>query len=413
MDRSSGSTRSASSSTERPGRLRRALAASMLVGVSVLIGFALGEIGLRAIGFSYPSLYVPDDVTGARLRAGAEGWNHSEGTAYVTINSRGLRDREHAVAKPDGVYRIAVLGDSYAEALQVDLEETFWSRLPEKLENCGFAQGKRIEPINFGVSGYGTAQELLTLRQRVWDYSPDLVLVAFFPGNDIRNNSRVLESERLRPFFELRNGELVLDQSFLSDPAYHEVKHLSAQRVMLQDLKIYQLLRKLRAGYPVQKENSPIAIALADHANSLPSFAEKGLDENVFRKPAVPAQLEAWTVTEQLLVGMDRETRAHNAAFLVVVVSSPPAVYPDSKIRQRYADYLGEADLLYPEARIERLGAQHGFSVLALAPEMQRYADATHTYLHGFPNGKLGFGHWNQAGHELAATLVARHLCTR
>ena len=69
--------------------------------------------------------------------------------------------------------------------------------------------------INFGVSGYGTAQELLTLRHYVWDYSPDIVLMAFLPGNDVRNNSKELEPEKLRPFFRLRDGELELDRSFL------------------------------------------------------------------------------------------------------------------------------------------------------------------------------------------------------
>ena len=39
--------------------------------------------------------------------------------------------------------------------------------------------GKQVEVINFGVSGYGTAQELLTLRQKVWDFSPDIVVLAF------------------------------------------------------------------------------------------------------------------------------------------------------------------------------------------------------------------------------------------
>ena len=44
---------------------------------------------------------------------------------------------------------------------------------------------------------------------------------------------------------------------------------------------------------------------------------------------------------------------------------------------------------------------------------MQRQADATGVFLHGFRNTKPGFGHWNQAGHALAASLIARHLCPR
>ena len=58
------------------------------------------------------------------------------------------------------------------------------------------------------------------LRYKVWDYNPDIVLLAFFTGNDVRNNSISLEPEKGRPFFRLRNGDLVLDDSFQQLPSY-------------------------------------------------------------------------------------------------------------------------------------------------------------------------------------------------
>ena len=45
---------------------------------------------------------------------------------------------------------------------------------------------KKIEVINFGVTEYSTAQELLTLRHNAWNYNPDLIILAFFIGNDFR-----------------------------------------------------------------------------------------------------------------------------------------------------------------------------------------------------------------------------------
>jgi len=44
---------------------------------------------------------------------------------------------------------------------------------------------------------------------------------------------------------------------------------------------------------------------------------------------------------------------------------------------------------------------------------MQREADAKHVFLHGFQNTKAGFGHWNEAGHALAAELIAQDLCRK
>ena len=48
---------------------------------------------------------------------------------------------------------------------------------------------------------------------------------------------------------------------------------------------------------------------------------------------------------------------------------------------------------------------------MALHRRCERHADATGEFLHGLPNGKPGFGHWNAKGHALAASLIGRHLC--
>src|SRR4051812_44993363 len=147
-----------------------------LAAASVAFALVLGEAALRVVGFSYPNFWKPDPVVGTALTPGMEGWQRDEGKAYIKVSAQGLRDREHSVAKPAGTYRIAVLGDSYAEAMQVDMDRAFWALLPQKLEACGFAAGEKVETLNFGVSGYGTAHELLMLQDRVWQYSPDMVL---------------------------------------------------------------------------------------------------------------------------------------------------------------------------------------------------------------------------------------------
>jgi len=392
-------------------RIGRALGNWTLVYLSVALALILGEAALRLAGFSYPAFWRPDPLSGASLRPGMEGWQSGEGRAYVKINQDGLRDREHALDKPAGTYRIAILGDSYAEAMQVDLERTFWSLLPPRLERCGFAGGRRIETINFGVSGYGTADELLTLRERAWRYQPDMVLLAFFPGNDVRNNSRALEGARGRAYFVLKGGELVLDDSFRRDPEFRDNQRATAQRALLQDLRLYQLGRRVRAGNVERHfHNVPVAAALAAGEDKL---LEPGLDENVLREPVEPAWHEAWEVTERLVRAAAEETAAHDARFLLVVLSTPGTVYPDAGLRARYGARLGVKSLFYPEERLQRLGERAGFEVLALAPEMQRRVDGSGVYLHGFDNTKPGFGHWNEAGHAMAAELIANRLCPR
>jgi len=162
--------------SRRKGTFRQKL---YLVLFGLLFGLLLCEILLRVIGYSYPMFYASDYYRGFALRPGIEGHYQREGGSYVRINSDGQRDREHTKTKPPDTVRIVVLGDSFAEAMHVPMEQTFWSLLERKLEECHSFAGKHVEVLNFGVSGYGTAQELVTLRQKVWDYSPDIVVLAF------------------------------------------------------------------------------------------------------------------------------------------------------------------------------------------------------------------------------------------
>jgi lysophospholipase L1-like esterase len=91
-------------------------------------------------------------------------------------NSLGFRDREHAVAKPAGVYRIVVLGDSIAAGLHVERNEDVF---PPILEGLLVQDGLRAEVINLAVSGYNTQQEVEMLREAGLQYHPDLVVVAY------------------------------------------------------------------------------------------------------------------------------------------------------------------------------------------------------------------------------------------
>src|SRR3954466_3584600 len=142
----------------------------LTIAIGVLVALAITELGLRIGGFSYPIFYTTDPDRGIALKPGQHGWYRKEGESYVNINSAGLRDIEHTLAKPADTFRIAVVGDSYAEALQVPMENAFWHVMQDRLRGCGAFGGMKIEVLNFGVSGYGTAQELITLQKHVWQY---------------------------------------------------------------------------------------------------------------------------------------------------------------------------------------------------------------------------------------------------
>ncbi|MEN8128858.1 MAG: SGNH/GDSL hydrolase family protein [Pseudomonadota bacterium] len=99
---------------------------------------------------------------------------NSEIKARYRINSDGWNSPyEYSRKKSDKVYRIAVIGDSYVEALQVDYDKSFPYLLEMKLsktDNCEF------EVYSFGHSGANLIQYLNVLRNAVVQLRPDLVI---------------------------------------------------------------------------------------------------------------------------------------------------------------------------------------------------------------------------------------------
>jgi len=91
-------------------------------------------------------------------------------------NSRGFIDSEHPLAKPAGVFRIVVIGDSVAEGDGVAADEGFASLLERQLNESG---ARRYEVIKLARRGYATRQELYLLEHQAFAYAPDLILWSY------------------------------------------------------------------------------------------------------------------------------------------------------------------------------------------------------------------------------------------
>ena len=134
-----------------------------------LVTFLSLEITSRVI-FERPWIhgYSDDEFTGTSLTPGSNGWWTREGRGFVEINSRGMRDnREYENFPKSNTYRVAVVGDSYVEALQVDVNQTFWRLMESRLNSqCNNLRYREFEVLPFGVSGHGPAQYLLNTTSR-------------------------------------------------------------------------------------------------------------------------------------------------------------------------------------------------------------------------------------------------------
>ena len=94
----------------------------IILFIGSAIALVLSEFFLRIIDFSHPSFYRTNDTTWTEHYPNAEGWHSAEENTYIKINSHGLYNPETTILKPKDTVRIAVLGDSFAEASQVSME---------------------------------------------------------------------------------------------------------------------------------------------------------------------------------------------------------------------------------------------------------------------------------------------------
>ena len=232
--------------------MKRWLANLAAVSGSVAVSLLLAEGALRLVGIRYPAFYTVDAQRGYALRPGATGMWTREGRGAVRVNSAGFRGGDVSLDPPADVLRVAVLGDSFTEALQVDEQATWVQQLQAQLnadQRCPLRRGRAsgVQLLNFGVGGYGTGQELLTWRHLASHYNPQLVVLAIYPGNDFTDNEPKAQVDR--PVFRLgSDGQLQLDASFRQQPGTRWRLSLPGQMVeaVMNHSRLLQLLNEAK-----------------------------------------------------------------------------------------------------------------------------------------------------------------------
>lgn len=384
----------------RQGRRRANL---LVVLLSVVLSLLVAEAALHWLRHDYPQFYMLDPLVGWRPRPEVKGWFSGESDTYVAMNREGYRDVDHPLAKAPGTYRIVILGDSMTEGVEVDLEALYWKRLEALLPRCPALAGKPVEALSFAVNGYGTAQEYLTLKRRGLKYRPDLVLLAFFTGNDFTDNDQALGGHRDRPYFTIDNGALVLTHTAGDEPGF-------AARRRWSDLRqrVFDHSRNLQL---ISQASSRLRLLLRYGRPTDDLRVEQpGLDSRVFLPPATADWKQAWNVSEALILATAETARNHGAAFAMTTLANPLQDLPDLSSRRRLEQQLGVDTLTYPDHRLSQFAAAHGLVDVPLAEPVASYAAEHHTALHGV-DPRRPIGHWNALGHQIAAEYLARGLC--
>ena len=369
--------------------------------------FLFIEISLRLFNVEYPIFQKHDEIRGFSLLPNSSCYWQREGNGKVEINSDGLRDYDHKFEKDKNTFRIAILGDSFAEARSVNLNETFWIKIKYDLNNCSFFKNKRkkVEVINFGVSEYGTTQQLLTLQNNVWKYNPDLILLAFFSGNDVSDNHKTLSKKKYRPYFKIKDNDLILDDSFKTTKPYKILSSFWGKTFIniSQYSRIAQLLREAYVQSYFKSQNKKLKKRNLKKINKTP-------ESNVYN-PTSKNWSEAWLITEKIINRINKEVLFNKKDFILVSLSNPIQVHPSEQVLKRYLNKNKISDIFYPEKRLEKFTKKNNIKYIQISKRMRSFALKNNIFFHGFANTKYGTGHWNILGHRKAGEIISSDIC--
>ena len=309
----------------------------------------------------------------------------------VAYNSKGWRDRERNYLKPKGALRALVLGDSFMEAYSVPFDRIFAQQM-ESLMSA--RRGKEVEVLNLGVGGYGTLQQYLAFVEEGAKYAPDVVLLGFFTNNDLSDNSltisRTIRREgslrlRSRPFLDASAEWAVIP------PDYTAARQaFDRNRPKGSNFAPLRLIRR-----------SALYGLLDDALQSNARGHEGDLSSDAYRAVYLchePAEyLEAWQLTERILVKLATAVRASGAELVVFSVPSQIEMAPSLSTEFCLADPPSSR-------RLPAILAKHQISYVDLLPAF-REAHRRGTKLHWELDG-----HWTEDGHALAARRISEAL---
>lgn len=339
-----------------------------------------GEMFLRVFD---PQPLVPRYVTGSGdgIRANMPNVAFRQWTPEVDVtvryNDQGMRDDRPAppLAKAPGECRVALLGDSYFVGFESDYPHSFAYQLEQALA----ARGRQVRVLNFAVSGFGTAEDLIVLKRRAAAWKPDLVIMSWHasdPADNIRSDLFRLSGDgTLEPTGNSFLPGIELSDDLMGVPGYRwliENSHLYSAVRERVGMMAKSFLAQLR-GQQAAAQTDPEAFQNWGGYAAMPSLLP----------PRGPGQGSA-ELDYALIQAVQAEAEADGARFLLF----------DIPTRRNRMEYISAIEtFLGQPAGIVTASPLDDFA-MAARPDRKLYWEKGHI-------------HWTPAGNAMAAAVAA------
>ena len=309
-----------------------------------------------------------------------------------TVNNLGFRDEPMTIEKPEGTFRILLVGDSFMEGESVNLDQTAAQTLERELTET---MGESIEVVNMGVMSYSPIIYQRVIEDKGLPLDPDLVIVAV-DMSDFQN-----DYSYAKDLDESGNFRNILFQQKMGQP--HVVLPgvnagikfwLRSHSVLYSEVadRTKQLIRKMR--YIPE----PTVFKINDPASD-PHFATRSEDN--------ASRFEMWHPFGNSLVAINTLMEKAKVSWIAVTYPYGHQVRGDewSKGRLKNGFESVRVYLMTAADLLVSFGKDNGFRVINLAPVFQKEAEYQSNLLY-YPMD----GHFTPLGHKVFAEALKEEI---
>lgn len=381
------------------------------------------------------------NVVGLELGLTETGYNDD----YIVIqtNDHGWRDVPRRYEKPQNVYRIVLIADSFGEPWRRPAEDGIAYQLESWL-NEQDSPGRPVEVINLSLSGSNMVDYSLVVQHEAPKYQPDLIVVMIFTSNDVFDGQFI---DLLTQVTEV-DGRIVYRQEWiaavkvryqrrLSSPAedgsltWEEleqarqqgrlvVEHQSPDGVSSYALQLPEVQYRIPVGLEVHCFLQRVSRAYTFIKDRVRIMQDNQRDRVAVQRDLLiyqdppDAELEAgWQHFEQLMRQMASDAEAQGTQIAYVIHANGEAVYPVvfNQLIQRAGADADRYTLEYPDQRIRRSCEADRLTCWFLLPAMSAASRTMSEQLYDYyePAASppiLQTGHYTPTGYRLAAQTI-------
>lgn len=288
--------------------MKKIILSTFKLPAAFVITLILIEIFFRFSEVFLPSIVYDDPKLGLLRKPNAQIFSLNEGFGMGSVNEFGYLGPGYPKEKDKNTLRIALIGASMVQGLEIFDRHHFRKLLEDKIATV---TSKKVEVLNFGRGGIDLRGMYTTYKYIALEYHPDINIM-FVAGSSFTG-----KDDKPGPEYTVQNDSLIINYNFTESSQFK-------QRTKYKFLRLTSVGNLLKRGFEFYQLSSPVKFVLGS------LYREKvDVPDNTLN--AVTETNDAFNDINNAIIknfgNVNKNGEIHN---IIVVISSYPAYYNEA-----------------------------------------------------------------------------------